>query len=45
LDLVTAMTLYEKAKVEVDRATGTTLEHNGIDIQEAISGSINNSAP
>src|SRR6266850_2794551 len=45
LDLVTAMTVYEKAKVELDRATGTTLEHNGIDIQDAISGSISNPAP
>ena len=44
LDLVTAMTVYEKAKVELDRATGTTLEHNGIDIQDAISGSISNPA-
>jgi outer membrane protein TolC len=39
LDLVTAMTVYEKAKVELDRATASTLEHNGIDIQEAIKGS------
>ena len=38
LDLVSAMTIYEKAKVELDRATGTTLEHNGILIQDAISG-------
>lgn len=38
LDLVTAMTVYEKAKVEVDRATGTALEHNGIEIQDAIKG-------
>src|SRR5882762_1259507 len=45
LDLVTAMTVYEKAKVELDRATGSTLEHNGIDIQDAISGSISNPAP
>ena len=29
LDFVTATTTYEKAKVELDRATGTTLEHNG----------------
>src|SRR5713226_6338344 len=33
LDLVTAMTVYQKAKVEVDRATGATLEHNGIQVQ------------
>ena len=32
LDLVTANTTYQKAKVEFDRATGTTLEHNGIQI-------------
>jgi len=38
LDLVGAMTTYQKAKVELDRATGTTLEHNGILIQDAISG-------
>jgi len=40
LDLVTAMTVYEKAKVELDRATGSTLEHNGIQIQEAITGKV-----
>ncbi len=45
LDLVTAMTTYEKAKVELDRATGSTLENNGIAIQDAINGSISNSAP
>lgn len=38
LDLVSATTTYEKAKVELDRATGETLEHNGILIQEAITG-------
>jgi outer membrane protein TolC len=45
LDLVTAMTVYEKAKVELDRATGGTLEHNGIDIQDAIAGTINHLSP
>jgi outer membrane protein TolC len=45
LDLVTAMTTYEKAKVELDRATGSTLDHNGIAIQDAISGTISNPAP
>ena len=45
LDLVTAMTVYEKAKVEVDRATGATLEHNGIDIQDAKDGTIRDRAP
>jgi outer membrane protein TolC len=38
LDLVTAMTVYEKAKVELERATASTLEHNGIDIQDAVKG-------
>ena len=45
LDLVTAMTTYEKAKVELDRATGATLEHNGIKIQDAVNGTISNPAP
>jgi outer membrane protein TolC len=49
LDLVTAMTVYEKAKVELDRATARTLEHNGIEIQDAIRGTmskaISNPAP
>jgi outer membrane protein TolC len=45
LDLVSAMTTYEKAKVELDRATGTTLEHNGILIQDAISGVVSHHAP
>jgi len=45
LDLVTAETTYEKAKVELDRATGTTLEHNGIQIQDAISGTISSQTP
>jgi outer membrane protein TolC len=40
LDLVSAMTTYEKAKVELDRATGTTLDHNGILVQDAISGMV-----
>ena len=30
----------QKAKVELDRATGTTLEHNGMLIQDAISGTV-----
>ena len=38
LDLVTAMTIFEKAKVELDRATGATLEHNGIQLQNAVTG-------
>ena len=38
LDLVTAMTVFEKARVELDRAIGATLEHNGIQLQNAITG-------
>jgi outer membrane protein TolC len=45
LDLVSAMTVLEKAKVELDRATGTTLEHNGIRVQDALSGTINAASP
>ncbi len=45
LDLVTAMTVYEKAEVELDRATGSTLEHNGIQIQDAIKGTVSSLAP
>ena len=45
LDLATAMTVYEKASVELERATGTTLEHNGIEIQDAIRGTISSPAP
>jgi outer membrane protein TolC len=40
LDLVNAMTVYAKAKVELDRATGTTLEHNSILLQDAVSGTV-----
>jgi outer membrane protein TolC len=45
LDLVTAQTTYEKAKVELDRATGTTLERNDIQIEDAISGTIKSPTP
>ena len=40
LDLVTAMTTYAKSKVELDRATGATLEHNGVLVQDAVSGKV-----
>src|SRR6202035_4759854 len=36
LDLLNALTVLEKAKVELDRVTGATLEHNGIRLQDAI---------
>ena len=45
LDLVNATTTYEKARVELNRATGTTLEHNGVQIQDAITGVIPGSSP
>jgi len=45
LDLVTAMTVYQKARIEVDRATGSTLEHNGIQLQEALTGNIASTNP
>jgi outer membrane protein TolC len=45
LDMVTAMTTYEKAKVELDRATGSTLEHNGIRVQDAENGTIASQNP
>ncbi len=45
LDLVNAMTVYEKARVELDRATGATLEHNGVLIQDAVSGTVTASSP
>jgi outer membrane protein TolC len=45
LDLVNAMTIYAKAKVDLDRATGTTLEHNGILIQDAIAGAVSQRIP
>ena len=45
LSLVTAMTVYEKAKVELHRAAGSTLEDNGIDIREALAGTVSNSGP
>jgi outer membrane protein TolC len=43
LDLVTAMTVYKKARVELDRATANTLADNGIEIQAAIEGRVSNS--
>jgi len=45
LDLVTASTTYQKAKVELDRATGTTLEHNGVQIQDAVTGTLSATSP
>lgn len=36
--LVASETAFEKAKVDLDRALGTTLEHNGISIDDALTG-------
>jgi len=36
--LVSARSTYEKSRVELDRATGLLLEHNGIDMPDAQSG-------
>ena len=38
LDLVNADTAYQKSKLELERAIGTTLEDNGIQVQEAVDG-------
>src|SRR6476469_2126169 len=45
LDLVTAMTVYQKARIEVDRAAGSTLDHNGIQIQDALNGNVSSMGP
>ena len=45
LDLVSAMTIHEKAKVELDRAIGATLEHNGIQLQDALNGAVSTASP
>ena len=45
LDMVAAMTTYEKARIELDRATGSTLEHNGIRVQDAKDGTIASKSP
>jgi len=37
-DLVAAMTAYQKARIELDRSVGTTLEANQISIQSARTG-------
>jgi outer membrane protein len=39
-NLVTAMTAYEKSRVELDRVTGSTLPRNGIHLAEAEVGSV-----
>jgi outer membrane protein TolC len=39
-NMVTAMSAYEKSKVELDRVMGLTLAHNGIEIADAESGKV-----
>jgi outer membrane protein len=38
--LMSAMAAYEKSRVELDRATGVTLDHAGISIDEAAKGQV-----
>jgi outer membrane protein TolC len=45
LDFVTAMTTYQKARIELVRATGTTLEHNDIHLEDAVTGTVTGSMP
>jgi outer membrane protein len=39
-NLVAAMAAYEKARVALDQVTAATLEKNGIQLQEAVTGSV-----
>jgi len=39
-NFVEAMSTYEKSIVELDRATGLTLSHSGIEIEEAVRGEV-----
>ena len=39
-NLVSAMAAYEKARVEMDRATGLLLDHTGIVMDDALRGSV-----
>jgi outer membrane protein TolC len=38
--LVNAMVAYEKARIELDRATGTLLDHDGVSIDDAARGQV-----
>ena len=40
--LVTALSQYEKSRVDLDRATGTSLTHLGIEIEDAERGRVQN---
>jgi outer membrane protein TolC len=39
-NFVAAMSTYEKSRVELDRATGLTLAHTGIQIEDAVHGTV-----
>ncbi len=39
-NFVAAMSTYEKSRVELDRATGLTLAHVGIEIEDAVQGQV-----
>jgi outer membrane protein len=39
--LMSAMAAYEKSRIELDRAVGTTLDHAGISIDDAAKGQVN----
>jgi outer membrane protein TolC len=39
-NFVAAMSTYEKSIVELDRATGLTLAHTGIEVEEAVQGQV-----
>jgi outer membrane protein TolC len=39
-NFVAAMSTYEKSIVELDRATGLTLAHTGIEVEEAVQGEV-----
>jgi outer membrane protein TolC len=39
-NFVAAMSTYEKSRVELDRATGLTLTHTGIEIEDAVRGQV-----
>jgi outer membrane protein len=39
-NLVSAKAAYEKSRIELDRATGSLLDHSGIDIAEATRGEV-----
>jgi outer membrane protein len=39
-NFVAAMSTYEKSRVELDRATGLTMAHTGIEIEDAVRGQV-----